>query len=74
MPDRSDYIVDDDSDEENDCEQCDMVNICLNLAYVKREVAKDFKFKPGYSKQLGKEIKHFQEFASSTINLPKEID
>lgn len=34
IPDRSDYIVDDDSDEDNDNEQSDMTKIVLNLAYV----------------------------------------
>ena len=56
MKDRSDYIVDDDSDEENDCEQSDLVNIMLNLAYVKKEVAQAFSFTPGYSQKLGNEI------------------
>ena len=56
LPDRSDYIVDDDSDDENDIEQSDMVKILINLAYVKTEVARNFQFKRGYSKLLGKEI------------------
>jgi len=42
LEDREDYIVDGDSDEGNDCEQSDMVNILLNLAYVKQEVARKF--------------------------------
>ena len=57
LEDRSDYIVDDDSDEENDCEQSDMVNILINLAYVRKEVAKEFEFKAGYSQTMGAEIK-----------------
>jgi len=56
LEDRSDFIVDDDSDEENDCEQSDMVSILLNLAYVKQEVARTFKFGPGYSKTFGDEV------------------
>ena len=35
LPDREDYIIDDDSDEGNDCEQSDIVSIMLNLAYLK---------------------------------------
>ena len=34
VPNRSDLIKDDDSDEENDCEQSDLVSIILNLAYI----------------------------------------
>ena len=33
-----------------------MVKILINLAYVKTEVARNFQFKRGYSKLLGKEI------------------
>ena len=40
LPNREDYIIDDDSDEGNDCEQSDIVNIMLNLAYLKRDYAK----------------------------------
>ena len=39
LPNREDYIIDDDSDEENDCEQSDLVSIMLNLAYLKQEYA-----------------------------------
>ena len=53
VEDRADYIVDGDSDEENDCEQSDMVSILINLAYLKQDVARTFKFGPGYSKTLG---------------------
>ena len=53
IEDREDYIVDGDSDEGNDCEQSDMVNILMNLAYVKQEVASTFEFKPGYSRSFG---------------------
>jgi len=56
IEDREDYIVDGDSDEGNDCEQSDMVNILINLAYVKQEVARTFEFKPGYSRDFGHAI------------------
>lgn len=38
-PDRNDYIVDDDNNEDNDMEQSDMVAILINLAYLNKEVA-----------------------------------
>ena len=42
-------IVDGDSDEGNDCEQSDMVQVLLNIAYAPRAVVKDFVFGPGVS-------------------------
>lgn len=57
IEDREDYIVDDDSEEGNDCEQCDMVSILINLAYVKQAVASTFEFKAGYSNTFGEEVK-----------------
>lgn len=42
MPNRNTFIVDDDSDEENDCEQSDIVCILINLAYLRHSVAKTF--------------------------------
>ena len=56
VEDRADYIVDGDSDEENDCEQSDMVSILINLGFLKQEVARTFQFGQGYSNTLGKEI------------------
>ena len=69
MEDRSDYVVDDDSDEDNDCEQSDMVSILINLAYAKQEVARNFEFKPGYSKTFGNEILAAKAINDSTVNL-----
>ena len=57
VEDREDYIVDGDDDEGNDCEQCDMVSILINLAYVKQTVAEVYEFKPGYSNQFGEDVK-----------------
>ena len=54
MPDREDYIIDDDSDEENDCEQSDVVNIMLNLAYLKQEYAENISFTKGFSTVAGR--------------------
>ena len=56
IEDREDYIVDDDSEEGNDCEQCDMVSILINLAYVKQSVAQKFEFGPGYSTKFGADV------------------
>ena len=42
VEDRADYIVDGDSDEDNDCEQSDMVSILINLAYLNQDVARTF--------------------------------
>ena len=50
VPNREDLIVDGDDDEGNDCEQSDMVQVLLNIAYAPRAVVKDFTFGPGISK------------------------
>ena len=42
VEDRNKYIVDGDSDEDNDCEQSDMVSILINLAYLNQDVARTF--------------------------------
>ena len=54
LPDREDYIIDDDSDEGNDCEQSDVVNIMLNLAYLKQEYAENISFTKGFSTVAGR--------------------
>merc|ERR550532_1857193 len=46
-PDRENLIVDDDDDEGNDCEQADMVNIILNMAYIRESL-----FGAGISKTI----------------------
>ena len=50
VPCREDLIVDGDDDEGNDCEQSDMVQILLNIAFAPRDVVKSFVFGPGISK------------------------
>ena len=50
VPDREALIVDGDDDEDNDCEQADMVQILLNLAYIPQDVIASFKFGPGFNK------------------------
>jgi len=52
VPSREDLIVDGDSDEDNDCEQSDMVQVLLNLAFAPRAVVQDFEFGPGISKSF----------------------
>lgn len=52
--DRDEMIIDDDDDEGNDAMQSDLVRICLNLAYMREEDARDFKFnKSGMKSALG---------------------
>lgn len=46
---REDLIVDGDDNEDNDCEQSDMIQILLNIAFAPRAVVKDFEFGPGIS-------------------------
>lgn len=46
---RASKIIDDDLDEGNDCEQVDVVRIMLNLGYMDESLAKDIKFKKGFS-------------------------
>ena len=47
-------IVDDDDNEENDCEQSDLVALILNLAFVKEDVARDLTFGAGMSATVAK--------------------
>ena len=49
---RAELIVDDDDNEDNDCEQSDMVAVILNLAFVKQNVARDLVFGAEISKVL----------------------
>ena len=42
--------MDGDDDEGNDCEQSDMVQVLLNIAFAPKAVVKDFVFGPGISK------------------------
>lgn len=49
---RNELIVDGDENEENDCEQSDMVQIILNLALVDDKFVEKIKFESGISTQL----------------------
>jgi len=51
-PNRDELIVDDDDNEDNDCEQSDMVQLILNLAFISDGFVKQITFGPGISKQL----------------------
>jgi hypothetical protein len=44
IPNRPDYIIDDDEDEGNDDAQSDLVRVVLNLGFLTREQAKKFAF------------------------------
>lgn len=44
VEDREKYIIDDDTDEDNDAIQSDIVRLALNLAFLKEETAKNFSF------------------------------
>mmetsp|Transcript_42499 Transcript_42499/g.31129 ORF Transcript_42499/g.31129 Transcript_42499/m.31129 type:complete len:91 (-) Transcript_42499:6-278(-) len=50
IKDRNELIKDDDDDEENDCEQSDLVAIMLNLAFIPEYVAEQFRFRQGFFK------------------------
>ena len=65
LPDREDYIIDDDSDEGNDCEQSDIVSIMLNLAYLKQEYAEKISFAKGFSMIAGRDSKILKSFSAS---------
>lgn len=46
-----------------------MVSILINLAYVKMEVARTFRFEPGYSNTFGAEIAKAKSIYDSTVNI-----
>jgi len=45
VPDREKQIIDDDSDEDNDALQSDLVRVVLNLAYMDEDRVNDFDLK-----------------------------
>ena len=51
-PNRENFIVDDDDNEDNDNEQSDMVNIILNMAFIKDSIVRDLQFGAGMSKTI----------------------
>ena len=67
-PDRENLIVDDDDDEGNDCEQADMVNIILNMAFIKDSIVRECVFGAGISKS----IRGHNMAASSVMGLLKQ--
>ena len=60
MEDRNKYIIDDDSDEDNDEAQSDLVRMVTNLAYLTEEEAKNFSFdKKAYKNIMMNKFKNF---------------
>jgi len=53
-------IKDDDDDEDNDCEQSDIVSIILNLAYIPEYVIEKFKFETGFQKKFLPAMEQFR--------------
>ena len=70
VPNREDLIVDGDDDEDNDCEQSDMVQILLNIAFAPKDVVKKFKFGPGISKDFKNMMKK-SEFIDWSATTPR---
>ena len=70
VADRENLIVDGDDNEGNDCEQSDMVNILINLAFIKPKVGKEFKLEAGYSESFKADMQtcSFQEGDAETPN------
>lgn len=57
IPNRTDYIIDDDEDEGNDAIQSDLVRAVLNLSFMTEEKAMNFKFcKYAYGEQLASKM------------------
>jgi len=57
-PNRDQYIIDDDSDEGNDCVQSDVVRVALNLAFMNEKEAHEFKFdQKHFAQKLNKDTK-----------------
>ena len=60
VPDRATLIKDDDDDEDNDCEQSDIVSVILNLAYIPEYVIEKFKFETGFQKKFLPAIEQYR--------------
>ena len=45
---RDEYIIDDDEEDENNCEQSDFVSYIINLGYLKEGYAKEIRLNKGY--------------------------
>lgn len=73
VPNRENLIVDGDDNEGNDCEQSDMVNILINLAFVKPKVGREFKLESGYSESLKADMQTSQ-FQKGDAETPNKIN
>ena len=51
-PDRANLIVDDDDNEDNDCEQSDMVNLVLNMAFISDSIVRECVFGAGLGQSI----------------------
>ena len=60
VPNRATLIKDDDDDEDNDCEQSDIVPIILNLAFIPEFVVEKFKFESGFQKKFLPAMEQFK--------------
>ena len=58
VPDRDSLIVDGKDNDEHNCEQSDMVQVLLNVAFVPAEVVRSFTFGPGLSKDFKVAVKN----------------
>jgi len=61
VPDRATLIKDDDDDEENDCEQSDLVPLILNVAYIPEEVIQKFHFETGFHKSFKPAMEEYKK-------------
>ena len=73
VPNRENLIVDGDDNEGNDCEQSDMVNILINLAFVKPKVGREFKLESGYSESFKADMQTSQ-FQKGDAETPNKIN
>lgn len=57
---REKLIKDVDDNDDNNCEQSDMVNLLLNLGNIPDEVAKKFNFTPGFQPEFKKAMQEYR--------------
>jgi hypothetical protein len=65
IPDRCDFIIDDDSDEDNDAVQSDIVKAVLNLAFYSETKIKNFSFD---TKKFSKQLKGLELFSKRPVD------
>ena len=72
VPNRENLIVDGDEDEGNDCEQSDLCSIMINLAFIQKDKARDFKIEKGFSNFFREDV--FQRLDTETREYFNEIE